>query len=143
MNEKSIQTIKSISAMKHICSFIFILSLFFFHSVQSQQYVIPQGLKADQYVSKTLLFKLREANRSIAQNNQINANHFNEVLSQLGNIILKKNFPSAKQPSKKFNESGEALADLTLIYELHYTSEKSIYSVAALLQKTGNNTIMH
>jgi len=122
--------------MKHIGSFIFILSLFLFHSVQSQQYVIPQGLKADQYVSKTLLFKLREANRSIAQNNNINANQFNDVLSQLGNTTLKKNFPSAKQPSKKFNESGVALADLTLIYELHYTAEISIYTAAALLQKT-------
>lgn len=136
MNEKLIQTKKSISAMKHIGSFIFILSLFLFHSVQSQQYVIPQGLKADQYVSKTLLFKLREANRSIAQNNNINANQFNDVLSQLGNTTLKKNFPSAKQPSKKFNESGVALADLTLIYELHYTAEISIYTAAALLQKT-------
>jgi hypothetical protein len=137
MNEKSIQTKKSISAMKHIGSLIFILSLFLFQSVQSQQYVIPQGLKTDQYVSKTLLFKLREANRSMAQTNQINANHFNVVLNQLGNTTLKKNFPSAKQPSKKINESGEALADLTLIYELHYTADLSIYTAASLLQKTG------
>ena len=125
------------SAMKHIGSLLLLFSLLLFHSAQSQQYVIPQGLKADQYVSKTLLFKLRESNRSIAQNNHIVSNNFNDVLSQLGNTTLKKNFPSVKQPSKKFNESGEALADLTLIYELHYTAELSIYSAAALLQKTG------
>lgn len=123
--------------MKHISFFLLILSLFLFHSAQSQHYVIPHGLKADQYVAKTLLFKLRETNRSIAQNNHISANQFNDVLSQLGNTTLKKNFPSAKQPSKKFNESGEALVDLTLIYELQYTAEKSIYTAAALLQKTG------
>ncbi len=123
--------------MKHISSFLLILSLFLFHSAQSQQYAIPQGLKADQYVAKTLLFKLRETNRSIAQNNHISANQFNDVLSQLGITTLKKNFPSVKQPSKKFNESGEALVDLTLIYELHYTAEISIYTAAALLQKTG------
>ena len=123
--------------MKHISFFLLILSLFLFHSAQSQQYAIPQGLKADQYVAKTLLFKLRETNRSIAQNNHISANQFNDVLSQLGITTLKKNFPSVKQPSKKFNESGEGLADLTLIYELHYTAEISIYTAAALLQKTG------
>lgn len=137
MNENQFNQEISKSAMKHIGSFIILFSFFLFHLAQSQQYVIPQGLKTDQYVSKTLLFKLRESNRFIAQNNHISANHFNDVLSQLGNTILKKNFPSAKQPSKKFDGSGEALADLTLIYELHYTADISIYAAAALLQKTG------
>jgi PKD repeat protein len=137
MNENQFTQEISKSAMKHFGYLLLLFSLFLFHSAQSQQYVIPQGLKTDQYVSKTLLFKLREANRSIAQNNHINSNEFNEVLSQLGTTTLKKNFPSAKQPSKKFNESGEALADLTLIYELHYTEEISIYTAASLLQKTG------
>ncbi len=104
---------------------------------QAQHYVIPQGLKSDQYVSGQVLFKLREQYRSLANEHGINSEKIAHVINQLGGSSLHKNFPASKQPGKKFNENGERLADLSLIYELRYTSNTSIYQAAALLQKTG------
>ena len=104
---------------------------------QAQQYVIPQGLKPDQYVSGQLIFKLRENYRSIASDQAINSDKLNQILAQLGGGTIHKNYIGAKQPSKKFNENGERLADLSLIYELRYSGNTSIYQAAALLQKTG------
>ncbi len=104
---------------------------------QAQQYVIPKGLKPDQYVSGQLIFKLRENYRSLASEQAINSDILKQILAQLGGGTIHKNFTGAKQPSKKFNENGERLADLSLIYELRYTGNTSIYQAAAMLQKTG------
>jgi serine protease len=123
--------------MKHINLLCFALFLAIAPAVQAQQYTIPQGLQEHQYVSHQLLFKLREQYRPLANENGINSPLMEQLLLQLGGGSVRKNFPAIKQPRKKFNDNGERLADLSLLYEVHFNSNMSIYAAAALLQKSG------
>jgi len=103
-----------------ICSFLFI-------QMNAQKtYQLPSNITSSDYMAKTIIIKVKPAFASVCSNNKIENTTFQSFANAVGVINLHKKFPLDKSPEKPTNEAGQAYADLSLIYELNYTSNLSI-----------------
>jgi len=105
------------------------LSLFGQNKVNSIHFTMPEGITTNDYIPKTIIFKIDSAYRNDCKVNKINNIDLNNLLTYYGNGSLQKLFPQKQQPQKQFNELGNKLVDLSLIYEFHYTSDNKIEDV--------------
>ena len=87
-----------------------------------KQFVMPANLSANDYSTKTIVFKVKPQYRNITSTTKINNALVDQVLSYLGVNTFSKKFPKHNPPERAFNELGQAYADLSLIYELKYTN---------------------
>ena len=111
--------------MKHLLNFILILSISLIAKGQ-KLYRLPQHITADDYAPKTIILKVNPAFRSLCNNTKIDHVEFKNLSSSIGAVNLHKKFPFDKAPEKEMNETGQRYADLTLIYELNYTTDLNI-----------------
>lgn len=74
----------------------------------------------DDYLSKTVIFKVKEDYRSFTTAKTINNTKFIKVFNELGVTKLNKVFPN------KSKEDREGFIDLSLIYELNYANNYSL-----------------
>ena len=81
------------------------------------------------FEENTLILKLKENQRCLATPAQINHEMFNQVSEFIGVVSLRKLFPFAEVLEAKKNERGDELVDLSLIYELKYQEEISMFRV--------------
>ena len=123
--------------MRNLNLYFFLLLLVSGSFVAAQSYKIPTTLKGSDYVHNKLIFKLKESIRPAASENGVNSPSLQKAIGLIGGGSLSKTFINQKLPRKKFNETGERLADLSLIYELTYAGSMDIYQAAAILQKSG------
>ncbi len=105
-------------------------------AVPKNSFVLPKGATEADYLSKTLVFKVNEQFRNECATSKITDAEIQVQLNVLGVIQLKKLFPHAAIPEKKFNAQGQALADLTLIYEVVYSNNLSVEVAANKLLST-------
>jgi subtilisin family serine protease len=105
-------------------------------NVPQNKYVLPQGAAQEHYLAKTIVFKVNEQFRSLCLQTKISDAEILVQLNALGIVELKKMFPHATVPEKKFNEQGQALADLTLIYQVVYSNNIGIEEAANKLLST-------
>jgi serine protease len=102
-------------------------------TVQSQtttsHFEMPHGVNSTDYLEKTIILKVRSSSRNLCSNSMINDPKFIQLYSSIGGNGLKKKFPAEKEPFKKVNEKGQAYADLSLIYELKYTSDGGLAKI--------------
>lgn len=77
---------------------------------------------APQYLSNTVIIKVKDAFRS--QN--ISAPALQKAFNTIGADRITKKFPNVLPPREKYNRQGLAYADLSLIYEIHYTASYSV-----------------
>jgi serine protease len=91
-----------------------------------KQFIMPSNLTANDYTSKTVVFKVKPQYRSITSNTKINNPLLDQVLAYVGVNTFGKKFPNHTPPEKQKNELGQAYADLSLIYELKYTNNISL-----------------
>ncbi len=84
----------------------------------------------DGILPNTVVFKLKEEYRSKSSNNQVEVDSFKEILSKLGSTNLQKIFPN------KQKEAREGFVDLSLIYQLTYSSQYSENEVIRLINKS-------
>lgn len=87
-----------------------------------KQFVIPSNVTSQDYLPNTIILKLKPQYRNIASLKKIDHPLVDQVLAYVGVSTLSKKFPNHKAPEKKYNELGQAYADLSLIYELKYTN---------------------
>ncbi|MCF8423246.1 MAG: S8 family serine peptidase [Bacteroidia bacterium] len=87
-----------------------------------KQFVMPANLSANDYSTKTIVFKVKSQYRNITSTTKINNALLDQVLSYLGVNTFSKKFPKHNPPERAFNELGQAYADLSLIYELKYSN---------------------
>lgn len=87
-----------------------------------KQFIIPSNMTSKDYLSNTVILKLKPQYRNIASQKKIDNPLLDQVLAYVGVSTLSKKFPNHKAPEKKHNELGQAYADLSLIYELKYTN---------------------
>ncbi len=87
---------------------------------------MPSNITENDYMPKTIIFRLKEKNRNSARLNEIDNLNINSVLSDLNVTGVKKLFADAVKPVQQFSADGERMADLSLIYIVKYNSGKSI-----------------
>ena len=87
-----------------------------------KQFIMPTSLTKKDYTPNTIVFKVKPEYRNIVGSTKIENVLFNQVLAYVGLNSLNKIFPKHVAPEKKYNELGQAYADLSLIYELKYTN---------------------
>lgn len=100
-----------------------LLTVFFFSKIEAQN-------KTD-YLPKTVLFKVKEDYRHISHKKSIDHLLFTKIVDELNVVELKKVFPNHQQ------ERNKDKIDLSLIYELHYSSNVSENEVITKLKKLG------
>lgn len=87
-----------------------------------RQFIMPFNISKNEYLEKTVVFKLKEQYRNIASLNDVNHPLLKMVFQAAGVNTIEKKFPRHLAPEKKFNSLGQAYADLSLIYELKYSN---------------------
>lgn len=78
------------------------------------------------YAPKTVIFKVKPEYRSICELININHQRLDQLLGNLGPFELSKIFPNHEPPTRAFNNEGNAMIDISLIYELSYSSNNSL-----------------
>ncbi len=90
---------------------------------------LPATAKTGDYLEKTVVLKVKPEFRSVCTSTGIEHPLFKQLYTNVAGQGLKIKFPHAKAPERLINERGEKLADLTLIYEFHYTADASLEKV--------------
>lgn len=90
-----------------------------------------------QYLEKTVIFRVQPQYRNLCATAGINDADLQKVILSLGNTTVAKIYPRHKQPESEYNQYRQPLVDLSLIYELHYTANVAVKTVAAQLMQTG------
>lgn len=102
-----------------------------------RQFEMPANITQNDYLSKTIVFKLKDQFRNIASKTEVNHALLKMVLDAVGVNTFGKKFPLHQSPETKFNTLGQAFADLSLIYELKYNNNFPIENVINQLLATG------
>ena len=92
-------------------------------------FTMPANLQAGDYLEKTVIVKVKPQFSSICSADKIENAPFKTLFSTISGTGLKKKFPHTKAPEKPFNERGEHLTDLTLIYEFKFTGSFSLEKI--------------
>jgi serine protease len=107
--------------------FIYIKVLLMVVVFAMTQTVVAQ--EADNYLEKTVVFKVKESYRGLCAENEIKYAQFNNALLELGTVNLNKIFPNKQKERVKGN------VDLSLIYQLSYNSYSKEDEVIRSLKK--------
>ncbi len=102
-----------------------------------KKFKLSESITENDYLKKTIVFKLSPKYREIAQLNTIQHPQLQLVLNYLGVEKLEKKFPLHKAPEKEKNELGQKYSDLSLIYQLKYSNDIDIEYAANQLLATG------
>ena len=98
---------------------------------------LADNLTEKDYLPNTIIFKLKEKNRSVSGLNTIENTAVNEALNELRVILVNKIFADAVKPVQDFSADGEKLSDLSLIYVIKYNSDKNIEEAVNEIYNTG------
>lgn len=107
------------------------------HKTFNRYYQLPEGIQTDEYMQQTVTFKLKEAYRHDLVNGEANIPVLARLFSDIGAYDIDRRFPSAERPVEEKNKQGQAYADLTLIYELHYSEDYGVDEVVNRLYHLG------
>ena len=122
--------------MKSIFIF-FVFAFISYSSIAQKTYSLPKGIAQDDYISKTIILKVKSQYSSLCAVNTIEHPLFKNYALSIGATNLFKKFPLDKSPQKKVNEHGFAFADLSLIYELTYSNNLDIEKAISKLLASG------
>ncbi|SFC26101.1 Por secretion system C-terminal sorting domain-containing protein [Flexibacter flexilis DSM 6793] len=100
----------------------------------SKQYTIPKG---SEYLHDRVVIRVHDSYRAACGKNSINVAALERTLSNLGGVIRKK-FPHNQAPAANArNREGKRLVDLSLIYEVRFSSPINVQSAIDDLLATG------
>ncbi|MDP2386608.1 MAG: S8/S53 family peptidase [Bacteroidota bacterium] len=103
----------------------------------TKKFSLPAGVTEDDYISKTIVFKVSPQFRAVAGMNGVQHPQLQLALNYLGVNKLERKFPNHKAPDKAVNELGQKYADLSLIYQLSYNNSVDIEKAANQLLASG------
>lgn len=101
------------------------------------QFVMSPKLTSKDYMAKSIIFKLKPQYRSVASASYIQDTKLQMVLNYLGVDKLAKIYPHHQPPVEKYNSLHQEYADLSLIYELKYTSNVDLVKAINQMLATG------
>ena len=102
-----------------------------------KQFVMPSNISKNEYLENTIIFKLKDQYRNISSVNDVNHPLLKMVFQAVGVNAIAKKFPHHQAPEKKFNDLGQAYADLSLIYEFKYSNNYPLETVINQLLAIG------
>ncbi len=107
------------------------------HSLPAQKYTPTTKLQSDEYMQNTLIIKVLPEFREKCTNEMINIPSVVDFFTMVGMDNLKKIYPNHKAPLTPLNKWGAPMIDLTLIYEVHFTSGINMESAIGKLYNQG------
>lgn len=122
--------------MKHLLKII-LFSVICLKVNAQKAYQLPKAINQSDYIAKTIIIKVKPQFAGLCSNDKIDHLLFNSLSTTINATNLHKKFPFDKSPKKPFNEAGQAYADLSLIYELNYTSDLQIEKAISKLLLSG------
>jgi len=116
--------------MKVIIAFFIALGIFIPNISAQERYVLPDGITEADYLQGHIIFKFLPSEKDNFSNRDLQ-----NVFSKINVIDIKQKFPFSPVPKEKYNQYGMPLTDLSLIYELSYSSNTEIdYAINLLLE---------
>jgi serine protease len=116
---------------------IFLTLAFLQLNAQVKYFRMPEHLADSDYLARTIIFKIKPEFRAFCNENVIDLPKLNNVLTSIGAKNVVKKFPKKTKPETEFNKYGDRMADLSMIYQLSYTSELSLETAINKLLATG------
>jgi hypothetical protein len=99
-------------------------------------FVMPNGITDEDYLAKTIIFKVKSGYRNQCENEKIDIQALQDIFEQLEIKKLAKKFPRHTPPENPYHTLGKELTDLSLIYQLNYTSNIHIEDAINMLYQT-------
>lgn len=101
-------------------------------------YQLAEGVTEEDYLQGRIILKEKEEYRGVLIGAPFNgSNYLENVLNYITAGSVERIFPNHKTPERKFNEMGLEKVDLSLIYQLDYSSNHSIEDCINFLLATG------
>jgi serine protease len=99
----------------------------------SRSFHLASNITDSDYVHGKIIFKIKPAFRNACETRAVNIPTLQNTFSSLQVSVIEKKFPYHQPPAQLRNERGQALTDLSLIYELQFRAEVSIEKAVTLL----------
>lgn len=100
-------------------------------------YSMPESVQAGDYLAKTVVLRLKPQYRDIITSSGVTDMQVAAFLQSIGAPLPEKRFPHHKAPERPYNERGEKLTDLSLIYSFSYTANTPLEKVINKLLSFG------
>ncbi len=110
-------TLSNFISMKQL-SFLLLFLIPLSITAQKKDVTLAALQNGDQYLKGVVNLKVKSEFRSSCDNNAIEIPQLIAQFGSLNFITLEKKFPRTQPPKTEFNEHGQKLADLSLIYKL-------------------------
>ena len=120
--------------MKQLYSFLFLFLPFILFAQQNET-ALATYENGDQYLKGVINLKIKPEFRSSCFENSIEIPHLISEFESLGFKEVVRKFPSVQAPTSLFNEQGQKLADISLIYKLTVPVETDIIALAKKLSE--------
>lgn len=108
-----------VKLIRHLSVFLLVIS--FSYTNAQILYQPKRSLQKDDYLSNTIIVKVKESYRTSCSESEINLPFFKTWCANYGVSSVNKMFKNEKPPVEKYNTWHQAYADLSLIYEIKYT----------------------
>jgi len=104
---------------------------------KAQYFKMPAGIQETQYLHNTIIFKLKEPYKNKCKGDRIEISELNNYLGSVNAVNVHQKFP--EEPSLAGNSKGFVIKqiDLSLIYEIKYSSDVSLEKAINDLYATG------
>ncbi len=90
-------------------------------------YQIPSEVTPEDYIPGRMYVKIKDSYRSACTDTDIQIDYLNEVFEMIGVTKIDRLFRYSPVPERKFNEIGQEMVDVSLIYEIWF--DPALYSV--------------
>lgn len=106
-------------------------------STPGAHFKMPANVNASDYLSNTIVFKVKPEYRSSCNKSSVNVTALQSAFDGIGTTSISKIFPNKTAPDQLRNEQGNELVDLSLIYKLQYTADVNIVKAINRILATG------
>lgn len=93
--------------------------------------------ESESMLPATVIVKLKPQYKSSSKGNSIDNTQLQSMLLEIKATEVIKKFPNASSPVQSKNARGQQLVDLSLVYQIKYSSNQTIENVIHQLMKTG------
>lgn len=98
---------------------------------------MPAKITSSDFMANHIVLKLKPQYKAYGNGTTITHPNVAAIMQQVGADKVFRKFPHAQAPQREFDAYGRKYADLTLIYEVHYTGNISLEAAINRFLKTG------
>lgn len=104
---------------------------------QQGEFVLPDGITSDDYVDNRIIFKVKPGASQHIKSKGIMPDALRQAIKEIDGLKAKRRFPSHKSPAEKQDRTGFPLVDLSRIYHIDISGDKSLEEAINNLYHTG------